>query len=566
METNIFNVVAVEKLRFSFATDEKKLLQWLESLATAQSFPASAQILELVQTVNSLQLKPETKIKFLLHIYNFLPVIVTVLQKSYLDQSLPLNTDVQLKVERVIKLYFEIALALWVNLETHPSAGKELHVLTLHLSFDSLAQTLLHSSFSYHQVPQGFWQHCYTLYAYAEQSKLLPITCKYPVPDQQSPPAIPLSIESKFKYLVLFHLCDTQQFRAREQQIIFRHLLDFAHNAKIYPTCQQEMQTGMYTFNLLSDQGPHKILTTETAPEKHIRFCYCLRAAKAMHDSIRQLSTTSTLDKSQHEAILKAASTLGLVRKRKFTRVKKNIQHPGIIGFNPILDYLRSRNSDLVNKVSSTETSSIFQPKASSKFDLVPLGEEVAHQMRTTLTQPETQNSSLGRILSVSNLNNDAALNASLLNNPGLCELAILDSSVKGYGLMTQNQDVDVKIGDILGLVDRGTQNLEISLIRRINQLDDNALRIGVEVLSFQTQLVYVCRRYQTQQGIWALLIPEIDSLNQPSSLIYNGSLLKPNDTIQVESVAGVSHYQLQKTLTTTPAITWVQLEAIVGE
>lgn len=566
MDTNIFDVVALEKLRFSFATDEKKLLQWLESLATAQSLPASAQILELVQTVNSLQLKPETKIKFLLHIYNFLPVIVTVLQKTYLDQSLPLNNDVQIKVDRVIKLYFEIALALWVNLETHPSASKELHVLTLHLSFDSLAQTLLHTSFSYHQVPNGFWQHCYTLYAYAEQAKLLSLTCKYPVPDQQLPPATPLSIESKFKYLVLFHLCDTQQFRAREQQIIFRHLLDFAHNAKIFPTCPQELQTGMYTFNLLSDQAPHKLLTADTAPEKPVRFCYCLQAAKAMHDSIRATSTTSALDRSQHEAILKAASTLGLVRKRKFTRVKKNIQLPGIIGFNAMLDYLRSHNSDLVAKVSSNEAPSIFEPKPLSKFDLVPLGEEVAHQMRSSLTHPETQNTSLARILSASNQNNAALDNANLLNNPGLCELAILDSSVKGYGLMTHNQEVDVRIGEILGLVDRNTQNLEISLIRRINQLTDHSLHIGVEVLSFETQLVYVCRRYQTQQGIWALFIPEIDTLNQPSSLIYNGSLLKPNDSIQVQSATGQSHYQLLKTLTTTPAITWVQLEALVGE
>lgn len=554
METNTLSLATAKSAKLPFPADEKNLSMWLASLATSQSVPASQQVLQVVQAINGLDLKADLKIKFLLRIYNFLPIIVEALQKTYLDKSLPLVADAQQNVDRVINIYLAIAQALHINLITHPSLGKEAHVLSLHLALDVLALALLNYSFGYHQSMPGLWQQCYSIYVYAELDNLLQATCKYPTGDTPAQDYKPVSIETKFKHLLLYFLCDTQQFRAREQQMVFRYLLDYAAEATITNSYQPDMQQASYAFNLKLDKAPHKIVTPDEHPKSDARFIYCLQAAKKLHASIQQKSITSSLDLIYHDTLLKAASSLGLTRKRKYTRIKKSGAQQGIIGFSQIIEYMRSRNIELALSVPQDSTAAVFDIKPRATFDLVPLGDEVAHQMRAKFSKPVEHSSSMGKIF---------AANSPILGdikNSISCDLVILDSSVKGYGLTTNNKSADVKIGDILGLAAPNSENLEISLIRRINQLTDQNLHIGVEILSFKSELAYVSRKNDPSKGIWAIFIPKIDSLNQASCLIFNGSLISSSDIICVKFSHATKNFAIQKTLITTPAIAFVQL------
>ncbi len=326
-------------------------------------------------------------------------------------------------------------------------------------------------------------------------------------------------------------------------------------------------------FNLNKDFPPQKINSGDPRDDLSERFIATVDVAKDMHLALQQQAPgNNTLRSINQEVMLRALNALGLARRRKFTRIFEKSELDGLVGFNNLIDYL-SLQIDLKlimpDPQSSKIPSKVFDKSAQSRFSLIPSGEEMAYKMRDSVKHRLEHDQQLSKILNyASDRPSDAKKTAAVSLEspvvkapPALCRFEMQDSSAKGYGLLTQLSGVQFRVGDIIAIIAHKSARIEVGFIRRINQMPKQYLHLGVEVIGFEAELVYVSSiRQPRQTGCLAILLPSIKSLKQPDSLIYNSSLFKQGDKVEIRGKQGCWQFYLQRIVQMTLATTHMEL------
>ncbi|NOT85602.1 MAG: hypothetical protein HOP02_12680 [Methylococcaceae bacterium] len=560
---------ATEVIPLHFVEDEKQLDDWLNSLLALDTTLAAEKILQAISALEQADLKTSLKIKLLHKIHQFFPKIVNTLQKSYIDSSLPLSDQATHNVELVVWINMQLARALRQCKLKYVTLGKEQQAGLLYLSLDSLSQALLHISLSYKVPMPGFWAMCYELYARAEQANLTDITITLNVRNNES-------ITRLFKHMLIFQLCDTQQFRCRDILMLFEYLSNASATAHILANYQPKWQAVVCMFNLNKDLPPQKINPTDAHDDLSERFITSVSVAKSMYDGLQKTTalaeqpfSNNAIRSINHEALLRALNTLGLARKRKFTRVAEKTEFTGIVGLGSLIEYLQSKTDIGLISPEPIKAQADAKPLKSARktqFDLIPIGEEVAHHMRDNAKQG--QNEQLTKLFSfgteksvpTQNFQRSQAAETPGKSVPLTCQFEMQDSSAKGYGLVVKLPTTQVKIGDIIAVITHKTERIEVGIVRRINQMPNQQLRLGVEVISFESELVFVSNPQQLTQGFWGILLPGLKTLKQADSLVYNSSLFKQGDIIHIKGAQNQVNYRLHKILQISAAATHMEL------
>lgn len=537
-----------------FVPNMVQLEEWLVALSTIEPSQAAVKVLQAMGAFEHGDIKPSLKIKLLLKIYEYLPPIVQKMQKSYVDSSLPLSHAAVKDVERVVWIYMQLARNLRQCQLKSPLLGREHRAVLVFLSLEALAHALLHVSLSYKLPMHGFWVLCYDLYVRAEQANLTYIDITWQGRKGQN-------IAGIFKQLLIFYLCDTRQFRSRDMLTLFDGLPVYSNDARILANYQPEWQSVVCVFNLNKDFPPHKIHTTEHRDDLSERFITTVNVAKNMRQILQQqVVGNNALRSINQEIMMRALSSLGLARKRKFTRVLEENAVDGLVGLKNLIDYL-SLTSDLsaIMPAIQPPKTNINKAKkqATTQFNLIPVGEELAYQAVDTAKQQMQKSQSFDKLFNYSD--EKSALNANV-TRPNLCQFEMRDSSVKGYGVMTQISDVQVKVGDIIAIMTAKAGRIEVGLVRRINQMPNQYLHLGIEVLGFDAELVYVSHTQKPAEGCLAILLLGVKSLKQADGLLFNSSLFVQGDEIEVRSKFGRQRFSLHRLLQMTLAATHIEL------
>ena len=132
---------------------------------------------------------------------------------------------------------------------------------------------------------------------------------------------------------------------------------------------------------------------------------------------------------------------------------------------------------------------------------------------------------------------------------------SLLNSSVKGYGLSWDSQEDRAKLGDIFGIISKDSRRLEVAIIRRISQLSRAAVQLGVEVVSFESESVFVTRSAEDKTGRWCILLPEIKALQQVESIVFKTGEFKLNEFVTVERNEQKRQCRIAKILNSTPSV-----------
>lgn len=543
-------------LPLQFVPDMVQLEAWLDALSALEPSQAAVKILQAIGAFEHGDIKPSLKIKLLLKIYEYLPSIVQTMQKSYIDSSLPLNHEAVEGVERVVWIYMQLARNLrQCKLKLLP-LGKEQQAILLFLGLEALAHALLHISLSYKMPMYGFWALCYDLYVRAELANLTHIEITWQGRKRQN-------IAGIFKQLLIFYLCDTRQFRSRDMLTLFECLPTYSAEARILANYQPEWRQVVCVFNLNKDFPPQKITTNDRRDDLSERFITTVIVAKNMHQVLQQQVVGNNALRSINQEILaRALNSLGLARKRKFTRILEDNEVDGLVGLKNLIDYL-SVHSDLkaIMPVAPQAKAVSNKPKKNeaTRFDLVPVGEELAYQLRDTVKQQMRRDQQFDKLFNYSDEKNKLAVHVDV---PTVCQFEMRDSSVKGYGVVTKLSSAQVRVGDIVAIMAAKTGCVEVGLVRRINQMPKQYLHLGLEVLGFEAELVYVAsvRPAQSGQGCLAILLPGIKSLKQADGLLFNSSLFLQGDEVEIRSKHGRQRFKLNRLIQMTLAATHMEL------
>jgi cyclic-di-GMP-binding protein len=551
-----------------FVPDEAQMEEWLNSLCVFEPTLGAEKILQAICALDRDEIKTSLKIKLLHKIHQFFPILAQALQKSYLDSSLPLSDQETRNVELVVWIYMQLARSFRQCKLKYTTLGKEHQAGLLYLSLEALTQALLHISLSYKMPMHGFWGLCYELYARAEQANLTQIEITWDGRRDES-------IAKLFKQLLIFYLCDTQQFRSRDMLMLFEGLSHYSTAARILENYQPKWQLVVCVFNLNKDLPPQKINSSDARDDLSERFITTVRVANAMCQGLQQASPGhNALRSINHEVMHRALNVLGLARKRKFTRVFEKNEFDGLVGLSDLIDYLSLRSdlkAILPKPIQPKPPSKSANKKPKPQFNLVPVGEEIAHQMRGSLKQTFRQDLQHSKLFSYSeSLPSDMEpvfqlppAHFEVKPAPVLCRFEMQDSSVKGYGMLTKLPTSQLKVGDVIAIIPTQSGRIEVGLIRRINQMPEHYLRLGIEVIGFESELVYVSNPRNVAQGILAILLPGVKSLKQPDSLIFNSSLFKQGDTVDIRSKHGSQQYRMQRVVQMTLAATHIELSKI---
>ncbi len=563
-----------------FPLNETQLRKWLYELPGSDSYLFCKAVFSFLQNFNTLELNPNQKSALMLIVLNQIPVHTEQLENTFIDSSFPLSKQENRHAEIIVWLYFELARGFSQAMDKTEGFGKKRQAASLmYQSFYCLSQAFLYMQEVYADPFPGFWQLCYQLYQKAEQAKLLSIEVNKKNTSIHS-------VQHYFNLIIVFELTGTNQFRSRHIKRIYDYLSGFIEHAKVTKKIEDKYLKSYCMIDLSSDSGPIRMTKSLEHTETSFRYITPVIIAKKMYRDLRSKRQSDDPKNSiQQKIFLKAINNLGMAQFRKNSRIKKELACTGVIGLNNIISLLKQEGNfdeSLKNHQDAEQQPEQHPPKPDTRvagqwevpdLELVPFGEETAHQLRETYKTKMWHNKKLDRLFSA--YQEDASMQP--LTQPSevpdleddevsIKGFEILDSSPQGHRVLCKSEDVKVKTGDVLGIVPDFTGRIEVGLVCRLNNSYYDGVSLGVKVLSLETKLVKISRRIENHTPILALYLPGTISINKTNCIIFNSSHYKSGDKISIQLEGKTFSAELGKLLNFTSSISHIELKNIEQE
>lgn len=571
MDTYKFSITPVDtKIQLPFNLTETALTQWLKNLPK----PVEAKpILCAIQAINKENdLTKTSKLSFLENIYHLVPAILEPLKQTILNSALPLSPEELDSARNIVSIHAELAngFASCITNRSNRSSAK-----TLFYGLQSLITAYIHISEVYQQPFSNFWKQSYKLYGLA---------CKLQIQDQKIAhyKGHSNTISKAFKHLLALYHCGLEQFRPRDMLAIST-ILEKNTSLMLIDIQITPINSTLYSgFDLNTNTAPTTIPRLKTTEESTLRFFSAYSVAAEISKNVQvEANGTGVLKSINVRNILQAAKTLSLSQKRKFTRFNEKKIKTGIIGFNTIIAELAK-----VSSLSPTTSASIteYDPRFVGgwripNLELVTEGYESLDVMRGKLDQDQNlmlpeEKIRLSPEKKIFDANNNIdSSNSRIWDTPSdskqqepsssaNSELDIHDSSVKGYKVVYNTRGdhtARLQIGDIIGI--KNNESIEIGIIRRILQLSEHKLQLGIKLLGLKAELAYISLPKHHSVYAWVLFLPGIKVLNTADSIVFNDNKFQRGEFVNLyRTDKEVVAFRLSKLLNISSAAMHMEL------
>jgi hypothetical protein len=546
--------------KLPFKIDETGLARWFKSLNhTAEAYVSCQQVYQAIRELNGKEILPQLRFTLLDFIAIAVVPIVKNLEKPILETKIPLPDDAQSHQELITALYALLAHGfsrVAQDIFAFPEE-KRPAVLLAHALFsglEALQKVLLHTCEAYGQLHKGYWSSCYRFYRCADRYELLDFKImRDTVGDVM---ASCNSVGGSFKSLLLFYLSGPNQCKPKDMKTLFKVLDSCAPYATVHAKIDAQKLNRFFSFSLDQD-APPVCLNRLDAPSGEMRYLETVKIAKVAYDTLnKEAKLPVDLHALKRPELVQLVKNLGMGSHRKFIRapVKKN--YAGIIGYDHILHFLRNPGSGgnrlAVEPMDPRRAIDIKVPD----FELVPL----------------VNDEKWGPAMGWQKIADDRGDNASARSiwmqaddgqDENLKQFEIVNSNVKGYGMMLKDCGAKVGVGEFVGIFiedDFAPGRCEVGIIRRISQAGRGVFSLGVELLAAKAEAVCVYRTGNVLTKKWAVLLRGIKAVQQPDSLIYSGHVFSVGDDICLEQGNKNGYCRINKLLHCTPNLTHAEL------
>ncbi len=567
------SVPEVNDKAIPFALEVSELSIWLREKSAAGNWSSCNEVFKAVKVINEQELKPKQNFVFLEGFNAFLKNFTKQVENSYLESSFPLTPENSAHVELITWTYAEIAKGYYniidaLDEKTNEALSEERKALVLYRALQMAGLAYLHVSEVYLQPFQGFWQLCYQIYTKAEQLDILDI-------EIQSNDIKSETVNSMFKHILVFELCDTNQFRAKEMRTIYKFLGGFAGHAELFSEIDDsKVNQGMNLFQLDKDTGPVNLANQALKNDNNVRYISAIKIAKKIYQCLQEGSIGKGALKSINEALfLRVVKTLGKVQKRRHTRVKEERDSSVIIGINNVISFLHSIDKENKDEIEKSNANLYNDARLAGMWkipdlNLVPIGDEVGLKMERKQKYNVNTDVRLSKIMNAAKAGQS---NSGIWDQPANDQekmkedvesdvFEILDSSTRGYNARCKASDINVRIGEVFAVVaDSGTR-VEVGLIRRISYSANDELQLGVELIGWEAKAVCISRPKEDDTAIWAILLPGEKVLKENDSVLFESSNFLSGEFIDLRQGRTKIQCRLKKLLHSTSSVSHAEL------
>ncbi len=557
-------IPAHTNFQLPFELTRKGFGTWLHALEESSPSQRAHQILLAIQSINiSNKLSVEKKSLLLICVYQTIPPSLQAVRDSLLNSALPLTPEEQRNAEHIVWIYAELAngFASCIRKKSNTTNAQ-----TFFYGLQSLITAYLHISEIYKMPYANFWKQSYLFYGLARKLEIQDLTLK--THDRHSN-----TVSRAFKHLLALYHCDLHQFRPRAMLNISTCVEKYASLILLENKFDPKKPSLYSGLDLNSDMPPNNLKHLKKTEKSAFYFFSGFDAAININQNANNEAQGSGIIKSlNRELIQQASKSLSLQQKRQFTRIVEQKEQYGIMGLTNTIQILRT-NSSLTPPQPASSNDQTYGGWSVPDLELVSEGFETLFTMQEQLKHSDfTTNSpnitkQIEQVFHANSKNfsdNTIWSNSSIDENSestGETKLSIADSSIKGYKIIfnTENNNLKIQIGDIIGIKHKDT--IEIGLIRRILQLTKHRIQVGIKLLSLESELAYISIPNHDSIYTWALFLSGIKQLDAADSLVFSDNNFQCGELIKVHRANQVPYTcRLQKQLHLSPAAAHIQL------
>lgn len=533
-----------------FKLKDKFLIEWLQEVSSFRPEHACLNMFKLMRALNGCLLSSVKRAEFLEHIKEYLNASIKQLPNSCWDASFPLSAGEQRYAEIIGWCHLAMAEGFFIAAS---DAGKKAdRARLLATALQAMREAQLHIAATYSTVCRGFWKLTYQVFREAENKKIQHLEIK----NSNLP-----SINTLFSQLLIFHVCDSYQYRTRDMLTLFKFLGNCCNNLDIEHHI--DSFDGMFMLDLETDEPAVNLKRlSEIAVASARYFSPVLIAEEIEYIIENENPWTGSLKAINDSLFERVIKTLKLEQKRRHQRKDANIDLLGVIGLEDILGFLHkvSKNKIVIEKEDREETGG---ENAGSRLDLLDEANKshdfIKGAPENFNFRPKPSSNKQEIWHEVKNRFDPARRKVSLK------KMTIVDKSATGYSVNWSKANVRAKIGDIFGIIPEDKNRLEIAIIRRLAQHSDDFYHFGVEILGFKSEIIYL-RPSSTsvENGVWGVLLPGSKEHQRPLSVIYPNCGFACGENYYIHRSEKISLCSFAKIINSTSSFCHVEIAAAV--
>lgn len=492
-------------------TTVERTRAWLDALPMADSASVAQQLYQALYTLNRMALDAHERLA-LMELYRG-PVAATSdsLQFHFAHLSLPLRPRIKQLADFLVQLHMEMAYGykhvVQAGLRARRPAEDEGLLLAVERAIRYLGEVLLRSYQVYMPSPPGVWREIHGLYRFAEGHGAAAV----PLPDDTS-------VAHRYLQVLMLGLCGPYQLAQNECHQVNAFLARWAHKAEIGTGVEGVDPLGRFLLDLEADHPAvpfPRDVPLRALPS--LRVVNAVELARQVHDFIVRLQKGASPRRLELgfdcvgtacvDTLRRMLRFWGLAGRRHFTRRHTRQPLSLCAGLNAIHFFVGGQRPFAPLPVPASAAENAAQP---------PEPEALAAEERSAPSPEANPPSEIFRVDS---------------------RWQVRDESAGGLSLARSGSiGLPMRVGDVLGIHNPSANQWRIGAVRWVKSPDPQRLELGVEMLAPSAQAVAVrpMGGGERQPFRQALLLPSIEALHQPATLLLPRGLGNPGQDVEL--------------------------------
>ncbi len=562
----------------AFNIRRSKVEKWLEELPKANVGETAKLVFQALVETNRLKYTHKDRARFLEELRPTTQFVTAAMRKHFVGTSFPLPRKSQRVAAATREIYSQLAMGYIICIEDLLEKSilftdKKLLVTLIHRAMSCLSRVLLTSYQVYSPYPEKIWIKIHTLYAYAEEHKLLRIE----VTDNQRMFIKKSTISEEYSRILLLSLASPYRLRQGEVHKVHNTLERWTIKSHLFQIKQDEMVHGYFAVNLKMDNPPRNIaLVNQNCNPADCRTLDTEVLADTIRDEIQNTkdagqTTITGIEMSSpelsHDLLRRLLTAWAVIAKRNFPRSEKHERVLVAIGLSAshqiICDSVKRRSPH--SRGRAKDKPNPFSGKANY---------DIADVNSVNTTKPDvwdlvypTELAKNHAALDVDKASKVANKKEDLLYHAE--SWAIVNESASGYCLQNKsNNQTSVQVGELISIRRSGdghTWKWGVGVIRWMKYSEANGVTLGVEMLTPDAAAVGIKAAIDDADVDYqrTLMLPELTAINQPSTIVTNPVPFRVGQQLKLRIVGKEVVIKLSKQIQNTGLFAQFQYETL---
>ena len=549
-----------------FDVRPKQVTAWVESLPLGDTDETTKQLFSALSHINRVKIPPATRIKTLETLQDTFSLCINALKTNFIGQSFPLSERCLMHIDRSIAMYAEWAIGYKIAvsdlLERNRFYEHKLTITAIYRAIDSLDKILLTHYQIYAPEPALLWNEIHTLYYLAEERGLSKQTIKSERINRSNKP----TVESKYKESMLLSLSNPYHLGKNEIELVHTLLKDWSHSTRLLNPSEIRSGTANFVTCLNQDKAPVQLSLIKTLENnvcrfidttdliQHLRFL----VSQPIEETYPKGASTQSREHQLYKLLLSAWDTR---EKRSFSRSPSNGGIDISIGLNST-HYLIEENNmpepvieEVIKPVEENLTIDDTRNPLDvnhTTFSIEPIAGEAngGHHWKKD-NDPHSQN--------LTQLGDAKEFIAIPSPSYSYHPWKTLNAGAGGYCLLwDHDKSSNAQIGEVVGIKEISNNKdciWRIGVVRWMQYLRHQGLKLGIQILSPNANTIsskLMNGRASKKKEYSCLSLPEMQSMQQPASIITPSLHYKVGDALILNDHGNMMNVQLTRLVENT--------------